>query len=161
MSSRRRLTWTSLAVLALVGLLGCGERVPRFPADRFPADAWRGEAVPLPLGRVEQDTLDVAAGDHTDWRSLHAGRTGQLVLSLRLYRDQQAPRQGGHLQILNPHKVNVLALELLPDSIDDEDASLWKRYFKAVDNPSRRNLSLQRRLMPVRYWKYLTELCGS
>jgi len=115
MSSRRRLTWTSLAVLALVGLLGCGERVPRFPADRFPADAWRGEAVPLPLGRVEQDTLDVAAGDHTDWRSLHAGRTGQLVLSLRLYRDQQAPRQGGHLQILNPHKVNVLALELLPE----------------------------------------------
>jgi len=50
------------------------------------------------------------------------------------------------------------AVELLPDAIDDEDASLWKRYFKAVDNPSRRNLSLQRRLMPVRYWKYLTEL---
>ncbi len=53
------------------------------------------------------------------------------------------------------------ALELLSDPADDEDASLWKRYFKAVDNPSRRNLSLQRRLMPVRYWKYLTELGSS
>ncbi len=52
------------------------------------------------------------------------------------------------------------ALALLPDSADDEDARLWKRYFQAVDNPARSNPALQRRLMPVRYWKYLTELAS-
>jgi len=50
------------------------------------------------------------------------------------------------------------ALELLPDGGDAEDPELWRRYFAATDNPSRRNPSLQKRLMPVRYWKHLVEL---
>jgi probable DNA metabolism protein len=54
------------------------------------------------------------------------------------------------------------ALAYLPESnathADDEDALLWRRYFRATENPARRNPELQRRLMPRRYWKYLTEL---
>jgi len=49
------------------------------------------------------------------------------------------------------------SLTLLPDAADHDEARLWKRYFQAVDNPARRNPALQRRLMPVRYWKYLPE----
>jgi probable DNA metabolism protein len=35
---------------------------------------------------------------------------------------------------------------------------LWRTYHRAVNNEARGNPALQRRLMPVRYWKYLNEL---
>ncbi|HSA34375.1 MAG TPA: DUF4130 domain-containing protein, partial [bacterium] len=34
---------------------------------------------------------------------------------------------------------------------------MWRRYFKDIAIPERRNPRCQRRFMPVRYWKYLTE----
>ncbi len=37
-------------------------------------------------------------------------------------------------------------------------SALWRRFFTAVAIPERRNPRLQRRLMPQRYWKHLTEL---
>ena len=40
----------------------------------------------------------------------------------------------------------------------DEAAVLWRSYFRIVENRTRHNPALQRQLMPVRYWKYLTEL---
>jgi probable DNA metabolism protein len=52
------------------------------------------------------------------------------------------------------------ALGYLPDSGPEEDLLLWKRYFKATENPARRNPVLQRRLMPMRYWRYLPEMHG-
>jgi probable DNA metabolism protein len=52
------------------------------------------------------------------------------------------------------------ALALLPDEGSDEDLALWKRYFKAAENPARRNPELQRRLMPLRYWRFLPEMGG-
>jgi probable DNA metabolism protein len=36
--------------------------------------------------------------------------------------------------------------------------SLWKEYHKCISISERLNPSLQRRNMPIRYWKYLTEL---
>jgi hypothetical protein len=42
----------------------------------------------------------------------------------------------------------------------DEETELWKLYFKAAENPARRNPDLQRRLMPRRYWRYLPEMGG-
>jgi hypothetical protein len=36
--------------------------------------------------------------------------------------------------------------------------SLWKHYHKTINNESRNNPDLQKRFMPTRYWKYLTEL---
>jgi probable DNA metabolism protein len=50
------------------------------------------------------------------------------------------------------------ALALLPDSGDEAEVRLWRRYYKATENPARLNPGLQRRLMPIRYWKYLPEL---
>jgi len=35
---------------------------------------------------------------------------------------------------------------------------LWRNYHKTINNESRNNPDLQRKLMPRRYWKYLTEL---
>lgn len=52
------------------------------------------------------------------------------------------------------------ALAYLPDSSPEEDTLLWKRYFRAAENPARGNPELQRRLMPIRYWRYLPEMQG-
>jgi hypothetical protein len=35
---------------------------------------------------------------------------------------------------------------------------LWKHYHKTINNESRNNPDLQKRFMPTRYWKYLTEV---
>lgn len=46
----------------------------------------------------------------------------------------------------------------LADNLDDTIyEALWKDYFIATDIESRKNIKLQKRLMPQRYWKYLTE----
>ena len=50
------------------------------------------------------------------------------------------------------------ALELLPETTASEAEGLWKLYFTATENPGRLNPGLQRRFMPERYWKHLTEL---
>jgi probable DNA metabolism protein len=34
---------------------------------------------------------------------------------------------------------------------------LWRKYHRSINNESRENPRLQRRFMPVRYWKYLPE----
>jgi probable DNA metabolism protein len=47
------------------------------------------------------------------------------------------------------------SLENQPDS---EWENLWRHYHKTINNESRNNPDLQRRFMPQRYWKYLTEL---
>lgn len=53
------------------------------------------------------------------------------------------------------------ALDALePDLDDGEDVALWRSYFRTVENRSRHNPALQRRLMPERYWAQLTELGG-
>ena len=36
--------------------------------------------------------------------------------------------------------------------------NLWRLYHKTINNESRNNPGLQRRFMPTRYWKYLTEV---
>jgi hypothetical protein len=35
---------------------------------------------------------------------------------------------------------------------------LWRTYHRSINNEGRKNPGLQRQFMPVRYWKYLTEL---
>jgi probable DNA metabolism protein len=41
---------------------------------------------------------------------------------------------------------------------DDEWEELWRHYHRIINNESRKNLHLQRQLMPKRYWKYLPEM---
>jgi probable DNA metabolism protein len=47
---------------------------------------------------------------------------------------------------------------LEPEESEAEEASLWQRYFKATENPARRNPLLQRALMPRRYWPHIVEM---
>jgi len=63
--------------------------------------------------------------------------------------------RGGRIDSLSGEA--ALALLPLADAAEGE-VQLWKRYFKAADNPARANPELQRRLMPARYWRYLPEL---
>jgi len=46
----------------------------------------------------------------------------------------------------------------LKNQPDNEWENLWRHYHKTINNESRNNPDLQRRFMPKRYWKYLTEL---
>ncbi|ETI99568.1 MAG: hypothetical protein Q611_LSC00264G0001, partial [Leuconostoc sp. DORA_2] len=39
----------------------------------------------------------------------------------------------------------------------DEYSSLWKCYFKSTTIEERKNLRLQRQMMPKRYWKHIFE----
>ena len=39
----------------------------------------------------------------------------------------------------------------------DEWEELWQHYHKTINNEDRKNLNLQKQLMPKRYWKYLPE----
>ena len=50
---------------------------------------------------------------------------------------------------------NSAFLENPPDS---EWENMWRHYHKTINNESRNNPDVQRRFMPQRYWKYLTEL---
>jgi len=47
---------------------------------------------------------------------------------------------------------------LIKNQTDNEWENLWRHYHKTINNESRNNPDLQRRFMPKRYWKYLTEL---
>jgi probable DNA metabolism protein len=40
---------------------------------------------------------------------------------------------------------------------EKEYRAMWKRYYKEIAIPERKNPRCQKRFMPVRYWKYLTE----
>jgi probable DNA metabolism protein len=44
------------------------------------------------------------------------------------------------------------------DEDEYEYQELWKQYFKSISITERANPLLQRRNLPVRYWKYLTEM---
>jgi probable DNA metabolism protein len=47
---------------------------------------------------------------------------------------------------------------LAPRESEAEEAELWRRYFRATENPARRNPLLQRALMPRRYWPHIIEM---
>jgi probable DNA metabolism protein len=64
-----------------------------------------------------------------------------------------ASREGG-LEFRGAEELAALA----PDESEAEEACLWRRYFKATENPARRNPLLQRALMPRRYWAHIVEM---
>lgn len=93
----------------------CGPTIQPLPRDPFPDDAWRDAAAPLPIGERALDTLNVPAGDHTDWKRIVADQRGTLLIELRVYREPSSKSSSGHLQIVNPRKVVVLSQELHPE----------------------------------------------
>jgi len=44
------------------------------------------------------------------------------------------------------------------DSRETKYEELWRAYYKHISIPERKNPKLQKRCMPMRYWKHLTEL---
>jgi len=51
--------------------------------------------------------------------------------------------------------------QFIPKNYSDNEQDiqmLWQAYFKEIAIQNRKNTRLQKQLMPVRYWKYLTEL---
>lgn len=48
-------------------------------------------------------------------------------------------------------------LEIMGSTSDTIYENMWKEYFAATDIEGRKNIRLQKRLMPQRYWKHLTE----
>jgi probable DNA metabolism protein len=69
-------------------------------------------------------------------------------------------RRRGRLDAFTGEAALALAEPTAAQAEADEELMLWKRYFKATENPARANPELQRRLMPRRYWKYLPEMRG-
>ena len=67
-----------------------------------------------------------------------------------------AGRDGADARIEAATGDALAALE--PDRDDGEEAALWRAYFRVIENQGRRNPALQRRLMPARYWRQLTEM---
>lgn len=51
----------------------------------------------------------------------------------------------------------VLSDELIVRENEEEYQELWKEYFKHISIETKTNPKLQKRNMPMRYWKYLTE----
>ena len=47
--------------------------------------------------------------------------------------------------------------ELVLSENEDEFEALWKKYYRTVNIPSRRNIRQMKGYMPVRYWKFLPE----
>lgn len=64
-----------------------------------------------------------------------------------------ASREGG-LEFRRAGELDALA----PRESEAGEAELWRRYFKATENPARRNPLLQRALMPRRYWPHMLEM---
>ncbi|MDR2103675.1 MAG: DUF4130 domain-containing protein, partial [Treponema sp.] len=49
-------------------------------------------------------------------------------------------------------------IPVLPETGPDPWEDLWRNYHHAINNGDRKNPGLQRRFMPLRYWKYLPEM---
>jgi probable DNA metabolism protein len=63
---------------------------------------------------------------------------------------------GIHYDCNDVHELCGSAAEI--PKINDEFSALWKGYYKFANIKERKNLKLQRRCLPMKYWKHLTEL---
>ncbi|AEF81903.1 TIGR03915 family putative DNA repair protein [Leadbettera azotonutricia] len=63
------------------------------------------------------------------------------------------------MESLDSEIVRPVKLQMPPFGAASGDAweNLWRLYHRSVNIENRKNLGLQRQLMPVRYWKYLPE----
>ncbi|HEX8386212.1 MAG TPA: TIGR03915 family putative DNA repair protein, partial [Rubricoccaceae bacterium] len=86
------------------------------------------------------------------WAIVDAGRHLALAHTPAPERDEGAPPT----QIVPA--AHIEALGAAPDEAHVQ--RMWQAYFRAVDIPERKNLDLQRRHVPKRYWADMTELRG-
>ncbi len=74
---------------------------------------------------------------------------------------------GAHYDLKTIDEVELTSIELNQQTgqisknvLKEEDAlyqTLWKSYFENINIEERKNLRLQRQMMPKRFWRYLTE----
>lgn len=69
-----------------------------------------------------------------------------------------------NLEVVNTVEIqfndNLTSSQISPEICDEREEffqNLWRHYFSAVNIEARKNLRLQMKHMPKRYWKYLTE----
>lgn len=86
------------------------------------------------------------------WAIVDAGRHLALVHTPAVERAEGAPAT-----TIVP-AAGVEALAAAPDEAHVQ--RMWQAYFRAVDIPERKNLALQRRHVPKRYWADMTEFGG-
>jgi len=68
-----------------------------------------------------------------------------------------AKRETGiHYDGRDVYEISATAAEV--PKINDEFTALWKGYYKFATIKERKNPRLQRRCLPVKYWKHLTEI---
>ena len=63
---------------------------------------------------------------------------------------------GIHYDCKDVYEIYGKAAEI--PQINDEFTALWKGYYKSANIKERKNPKLQRRCLPVKYWKHLTEM---
>jgi probable DNA metabolism protein len=63
---------------------------------------------------------------------------------------------GIHYDCREVYELSGSAAEI--PKIKDEFTELWKGYYKSTNIKERKNPKLQRRCLPVKYWKHLTEM---
>ena len=74
---------------------------------------------------------------------------------LRISRETARPGAFGGTLVLSSNTENAFSYV---KGQGGEWENLWKHYHKIINNESRNNPELQKRFMPTRYWKYLSEL---
>jgi probable DNA metabolism protein len=67
-------------------------------------------------------------------------------------------KTGGSEAVLVPLPTYLSGRTAAEKTRTDSWEDMWRLYHKSINNESRKNLRLQRQLMPERYQKYLTEL---
>jgi len=65
---------------------------------------------------------------------------------------------GIHYDCMEVYEICGDAAEI--PAINDEFSALWKGYYKSASIKERKNQRLQKRCLPVKYWKHLTEMSG-
>jgi len=63
---------------------------------------------------------------------------------------------GIHYDCMEVYEICGEAAEI--PTISDEFSALWKGYYKSASIKERKNQRLQKRCLPVKYWKHLTEM---
>lgn len=95
----------------------------------------------------DNDILELL-GDHFKNRF-----PGEYFIIHDIFREKALIYNTVHYEIIEMNKDTYEKLK----SNDDEYINLWKAYFKSTTIEERKNLKLQCRMMPKRYWKHILE----
>jgi probable DNA metabolism protein len=60
--------------------------------------------------------------------------------------------------IVEAPAVGTVPVEAAAVEAADPWEDLWRNYHRSINNEGRKNPGLQRKLMPQRYWPYLSEM---